>query len=174
MKIKKIRIISATPYTDVTPDYVARIGQETLVIDDNSLYYGKMANPECDEKGVQTTGLMIQVCDYEVLQEVELSKSPNGEMEELLRRIYAKDQANIGEKFKDKEKKKGVKKTVREKVMGDDYSRKLERNVNLKRIIDRENDDYLEKVTDPQTGETIHYCHEPLSEHIGHGSDRKE
>mgnify|MGYP006989063861 CR=1 FL=1 len=51
MKIKKIRIISATPYTDVKPNYAERIGQETWVIDDNSLYYGRMANPECDEKG---------------------------------------------------------------------------------------------------------------------------
>ena len=173
MKIKKIRIISATPYTDVTPDYVARIGQETWVIDDNSLYYGKMANPECDEKGVQTTGLMIQVCDYEVLQEVELSKSPNGEIE-ILRHVYAKDQASVGERLKSKEKEEGQKKPVREKVLGDDYSRTLERNVNLKRIIDRENDYYLEEVTDPQTGESIHYCHEPLSEHTGHGSDKEK
>ena len=143
------------------------------MIDDNSLYCGKMANPECDEKGNQTTGLMIQVCDFEVLQEVELSNSPNGEMEEILRHIYVKDQANVGEKFKDKEKEKGEKKPVREEVLGDDYSRKLERNVNLKRIFDRENDDYLEKVTDPQTGESIYRCHEPLSEHTGHGSDKK-
>ena len=56
------------------------------------------------KRGIQTTGLMIQVCDFEVLQEVELSKAPNGEMEEIIRRFYANDQANVNEKLKDEEK----------------------------------------------------------------------
>ena len=40
----------------------------------------------------------------------------------------------------------------------------------LERHIDRDNDHYHEKVTDPETGEIIHESDEPLSEHQGHGS----
>jgi hypothetical protein len=41
-------------------------------------------------------------------------------------------------------------------------------------VIDRENDRYLEIATDRVTGEVLHHCEEPLSEHFGHGSDKKE
>lgn len=37
------------------------------------------------------------------------------------------------------------------------------------RVIDKYKDRYMEKVTDPETGEIIHGCEEPLSEHFGHG-----
>lgn len=37
---------------------------------------------------------------------------------------------------------------------------------------DRDLDIYEETVTDLETGEIIHACKEPLSEHIGHGSDK--
>jgi len=40
------------------------------------------------------------------------------------------------------------------------------------RIINKYNDKYLEKVTDPETGDVIHHCEEPLSKHFGHGSDK--
>lgn len=45
------------------------------------------------------------------------------------------------------------------------------------RLIDKDEDIYMEKVVNLQTGETIHECEEPLSHHTGHGSakfDRKE
>ena len=32
--------------------------------------------------------------------------------------------------------------------------------------LDRERDTYREVVTDPETGELIHHCEEPLSEHL--------
>lgn len=38
------------------------------------------------------------------------------------------------------------------------------------RIIDKYNNKYFEKVTDPETGEIIHENEESLSEHFGHGS----
>ncbi len=41
------------------------------------------------------------------------------------------------------------------------------------RVIDRENDRYKELVLDAETGEIIHNCEEPLSEHIGHGKAKK-
>jgi hypothetical protein len=40
----------------------------------------------------------------------------------------------------------------------------------LTRIIDREKDLYKEVVKDPDTGEIVHECEEPLSQHIGHGT----
>ncbi len=37
-------------------------------------------------------------------------------------------------------------------------------------VVDRENDRYVERVVDPETGEIIHVCEEPLSKHRGHGT----
>lgn len=42
------------------------------------------------------------------------------------------------------------------------------------RLIDKDANRYFEKVTDPDTGQVLHECNEPLSEHRGHGSDKKE
>lgn len=44
----------------------------------------------------------------------------------------------------------------------------------VKRVFDRELDWYEEEVSDPETGEVLHRCAEPLSEHRGHGSDKKK
>ena len=43
----------------------------------------------------------------------------------------------------------------------------------LVRHIDRENDRYVETITVLGTGERVHHVDEPLSQHIGHGSDRR-
>ncbi|MFP3433575.1 hypothetical protein SB781_27725 [Paraburkholderia sp. SIMBA_061] len=49
--------------------------------------------------------------------------------------------------------------------------RKLDRKwMQKERLIDKDNDRYMEKVNDPDTGEVVHYTDEPLSEHFGHGS----
>jgi DNA-directed RNA polymerase subunit RPC12/RpoP len=61
-----------------------------------------------------------------------------------------------------------------ESVSGDDLHRKSGKWMTLERVIDRENDRYKEVVTDPVTGEIIHLCEEPLSQHQGHGSDKKK
>lgn len=42
------------------------------------------------------------------------------------------------------------------------------------RVMDRDGDRYVETVTMRETGEVIHHCDELLSEHIGHGSSRRE
>lgn len=44
----------------------------------------------------------------------------------------------------------------------------------VKRVFDRELDWYEEEVSDPETGEVFNRCAEPLSEHRGHGSDKKK
>ncbi len=38
------------------------------------------------------------------------------------------------------------------------------------RTIDRDRNQYKETVTDPEAGEVIHHCDEPLKAHTGHGS----
>jgi hypothetical protein len=40
------------------------------------------------------------------------------------------------------------------------------------RVMDRDADRYVETVTMRETGEVLHRCDEPLSEHQGHGSAR--
>jgi hypothetical protein len=46
--------------------------------------------------------------------------------------------------------------------------------VRHERLIDRQNNRYSEKVTARDTGEVIHHCDEPLTDHTGHGSDKKQ
>ena len=57
---------------------------------------------------------------------------------------------------------------------GDDLWRKMGKWMNLSRVVDRRNNRYTETVTDPDTGEVVHHVDEPLSEHIGHGDDRRK
>ena len=42
------------------------------------------------------------------------------------------------------------------------------------RLMDRDANRYVETVAMRDTGEVIHHCDEPLSEHQGHGSARKQ
>lgn len=69
-----------------------------------------------------------------------------------------------------KAKHLGGKKPFIEEVTGDDFHRETAKWMNLNRVYDRENDLYKEIITDPITGEVVHECIEPLSEHTGHGS----
>ena len=45
--------------------------------------------------------------------------------------------------------------------------------VHHERHIDRNNNRYHEKVDCPITGEVLHECDESLSQHVGHGADKK-
>ena len=67
-----------------------------------------------------------------------------------------------------KGRRNGVSKPFIEILTGADFSRRLQRFMRKLRIIDREGDKYHEEVTDPTTGQTIHYTKEKLSKHIGH------
>lgn len=53
---------------------------------------------------------------------------------------------------------------------GDDLHRDSGKWMDKVRLIDRREDNYLEVITDPETGEKVRDCHELLSEHQGHGS----
>jgi hypothetical protein len=69
-----------------------------------------------------------------------------------------------------KGKEPGEKKPFIETRSEPSRSHKLEKHVHHERVIDRRNDRYFEQVTDYETGEVLHRCEEPLSEHMGHGS----
>lgn len=73
-----------------------------------------------------------------------------------------------------KGKRPGQKKPYIERRQGDSLFRKTGEWHDLSRVVDRENDHYSEKVTDPKTGEVIHECEEPLSEHQWHGDAKRK
>ena len=72
--------------------------------------------------------------------------------------------------IKSKHFRGGAKKAVVEDQGVPSYSRRFQKFVFHERIIDRENDRYLERVTDYESGEVLHFVEEPLSEHRNHGS----
>ena len=69
-----------------------------------------------------------------------------------------------------KAKRAGEKKPYIEDLAVPDYSRSLGKVVQRERVIDRDKDRYFEKITDYESGEVIHHCEEPLSQHQGHGN----
>ncbi|HYL12145.1 MAG TPA: hypothetical protein VEV41_03870 [Terriglobales bacterium] len=66
-----------------------------------------------------------------------------------------------------KHKRVGQKKPLAEGVSGDAFFHMESKWVKKERFIDREGNRYREQVTDPTTGEVIHHCDEPLSQHTG-------
>ncbi len=76
-------------------------------------------------------------------------------------------------------KLKGGKRTAsgkpgRELTQGHDFHRKSSVWNYLYRLIDRTNNWYHEKITDPKTGKTVHECQEPLNKHQGRGSAKRK
>ena len=72
-----------------------------------------------------------------------------------------------------KAKRGGEKKPYSESMDLPDHNRTLGKMVHRVRLINRDDDSYFERITDYESGEIIHECEEPLSKHIGHGSDTK-
>lgn len=85
-------------------------------------------------------------------------------------KVEIEEHIQIKENIQIKEKMPGKKKPTKESMYSDDKSKATNKWMHKKRIIDRENDRYLEIVSDPHTGEVIHLCEEKLSEHTEHGS----
>ncbi len=67
----------------------------------------------------------------------------------------------------------GFRRPSLEMLGGDAFNRRLGKYVKHERVIDREKNWYKERVTDPDTGQVLHECEEPLTEHRGHGSARR-
>ncbi len=74
------------------------------------------------------------------------------------------------DQLRGKVKKEGTKKPVKEFELGDEKRISNNSWVDKTRIIDRENNEYVEVVKDKETGEIIHECKEALSDHFNHGS----
>lgn len=90
------------------------------------------------------------------------------------RNVYVKVADNIKAYDSLRAKQKDPSKKSKDKVRVDTYagyehSYKLNKIVEKKRTIDKNNDRYTELVTDPDTKEIIHKCNEKHSEHRGHG-----
>ena len=61
-----------------------------------------------------------------------------------------------------------------ESVVGSDLHRKSGKWMKLERTIDRENNHYREVVVDSNTGDVVHFCEEPLSDHQQHGTEKRD
>lgn len=72
-----------------------------------------------------------------------------------------------------KGKRAGAKAPFIESGDGPDHSRDLGKPVRKRCVIDRERDEYLEHIEDYETGQVLHHCQEPLSEHRGHGDAKR-
>jgi len=59
-------------------------------------------------------------------------------------------------------------------ISGSEIRRDDNKWMEKNRLIDKDQDLYMEKVTDSQTGEIVHECNEPLSKHWNHGSAKKK
>lgn len=69
-----------------------------------------------------------------------------------------------------KHRRPGFRKPIYEEVGGDDLHRKTGVWSKLLRIIDRQNNRYVERITNVESGEIIRAVNEPLTEHTGRGS----
>ena len=78
----------------------------------------------------------------------------------------------VDSRFKMRQDGKG--KPVVDQTHRNDFQRKTGKWMKLSRVIDRGNDLYHETVTDPSTGEVVHECKEPLSDHHGHGAAKRK
>ena len=68
----------------------------------------------------------------------------------------------------------GVSKWVAKYFYGYDFFRRGRKWVRKEQVINRRDNLYREVVTDPETGEVIHHCEEPLTEHRGHDSAKSK
>jgi len=72
-----------------------------------------------------------------------------------------------------KAKRPGQKRPYVEDMSAPSFSVSRQKHVHRSRVIDRDNDKYMERVTDYESGEVIHEDQGKLSEHVGHGTARR-
>lgn len=84
-----------------------------------------------------------------------------------------KDELDLHECATIKKKKNGRGDPTIKTKTGDSFFKKTQEWTNRDMTVNRENDTY-DEVTKNSKGEVIHECHEPLSKHKGHGSDKKK
>lgn len=84
--------------------------------------------------------------------------------------ISASDSGKGHEDLGLEKKRPGMKKPFEEIKNGESLEYRTGKWRDRTQCVDRDKNWYDEVVTDQETGEVIHGCHEPLSEHRGHGS----
>ncbi len=84
--------------------------------------------------------------------------------------LTVEEKIKMHEKTEGKAKKQGIRRPAQEFKVGDYLHRNSGKWRHREMYIDREKNQYKEIVKDKTTGEIIHKCEEPLSEHKGHGS----
>lgn len=87
--------------------------------------------------------------------------------------ISVEDNVSIHALIRKVDKLAGYKGSISEQIAGDEINHKTGKWSIKNRIIDWGKKWYYEIVIDKETGEIIHFCSEPLDQHLGHGSDRK-
>ena len=80
-------------------------------------------------------------------------------------------EAHLSQRFK--HKRQGHKGPIATGFSGDDFWRDGRTWVQKEMLVDKLGNHYLKKIVDPRSGAVIHYCDEPLDQHIGHGSAKK-
>jgi hypothetical protein len=111
-------------------------------------------------------------CKEILIKEDEPCKKCGSNRKEVLLNIT--ETIELHDQIKGNVKEKGIKKPRKEFIYGDDLQKTENKWRDKTRIIDRENDHYYEKVINKETGEIIHECDEPLSDHWGHGSAKNK
>ena len=111
-------------------------------------------------------------CGYQL--DVEGGICPKCGSEEYTVMLTVKEKLSLKERIGGKVREEGVKKLTKEFLYGADYSKQEHKYMEKERVIDRKNNIYHEKVTDPDNGNVVHKCDEPLTEHFGHGSAKNK
>lgn len=118
------------------------------------------------------------ICDYEFPDPVEAAAQPADtpcpkcQGHAPVFTVTASDSAKFHEFAQVKGRRPGQRRPHFEVQAGEELYKKEARFVGKYRCIDRERNEYDEKVVDPDTGEVLHECHESLTDHFGHGSAR--
>lgn len=85
-------------------------------------------------------------------------------------KVHATSTVHVTSQLSAKAYESGKKKPFLEHKSGDSFFRKAQLWVKRVMRIDRRNNRYVEHVVDPRTGDTIHFCDEPLTDHRSHDS----
>ena len=121
-------------------------------------------------------------CGFEITEKknrVEDKRRPCPQCDSLGRALVMIQNESVEVNDRHRMKLRGGERTAsgkpgRELVQGHDFYRISGVWNYLYRLIDRMNDRYHKKITDPKTGKIVYECQEPLSKHQGHGSAKRQ
>jgi predicted RNA-binding Zn-ribbon protein involved in translation (DUF1610 family) len=111
-------------------------------------------------------------CQARLEEDPHAPRQPCPHCGSLIRRfgVTASDTAVCHSKVNLKGRHAGGVRPFVEQAHGSDLHRQSGRWMRLDRVVDREKNRYTERVTDPATGEVVHECAEPLTDHQDHGA----